>query len=152
MVKCADCGFLAARNRETNNLDEVKQGYRNTGKTPVIGFTNNAIGYFAQDAPQCFVRAVNLDREFQMQGGTPENAILAVINKDRDCNKWVEWQPESSPKEHRETIERDRTLERQERKEKDDRVWMAQQQTRLAVVAGLFLIIGAVLGAVIARL
>jgi hypothetical protein len=40
-------------------------------------------------------------------GGFPQ-VIIGVINKERNCKQWVKWQPESSPKEHREMIDRER--------------------------------------------
>jgi hypothetical protein len=39
MVKCAECGYLAIRNRFTRGLDEAEQSYRDTGEVERVPST-----------------------------------------------------------------------------------------------------------------
>lgn len=89
-----------------------------------------------------------------------EKLVAVLSRQDRHCQKWRRWQQGFTPKEHREMLDREWMLKYQaERKEsdrnfrlrmaEDNRKWQAQQQTRLALIAGIFVIIGAIIGALV---
>ena len=135
--RCADCGFITLRNRNTGQLDEVDSDFRETGnpphlKMPVVG---GAAMKFAlvdmtpyRHQPVCFARAVNLGAE---RPGTPEvlashpdwssESMLEVLTKPRpDCagsaftSAFTKWQQGFTPKEHREMRDREEKLDREE--------------------------------------
>lgn len=54
--------------------------------------------------------------------------LEAVIHKDRsDCSEFMEWQPGSTPKEHREMLDRKWVLDQETKRVEDDRKWRAAQ-------------------------
>ncbi len=141
MVKCADCGFLTKINQETRALEETEQITRNEG---II------------TSPVCFVRANDLWAEsgtnYGIICGGSEINIKATLQKDRDCRQFTKWQQGFTPKEHREMLDRTQMLKWQTEREEADRKWQAQQQVRLAVIAGIFVVLGAIIGALVARI
>lgn len=116
MVRCADCGFLALRRRESQQLLGAEMPYREHGVLP------EAVDADFQDefesTPYCFVMAQPIHKEREDRKG--------IIQRDRSCDSWVQWQQGFSPKEHREMLEeqRRRQLEDEVRKsayEREDR-------------------------------
>lgn len=98
MAKCVDCGFLAARNKETRQLHEVERSADGS-----IDYNQYGTGYMAiYDNPICFARAVNLPSQY---GTEP---IRQVLERERDCKPFTKWQQGFTPKEHREMIDRDK--------------------------------------------
>ncbi len=79
--------------------------------------------------------------------GNPGNEdALEVITKQRQCDDgFTTFQLGFSPKEHREMIDRQWMLVREDRRDDTVRKW----QTKMIVVAGVFTVIAALLGAVI---
>jgi hypothetical protein len=159
MVKCADCGFLTHRNRIDGNFVEVFTEYREIGKyIGIVTFLNT------ENYPLCFLQSFDLSKEGENQFGKPDivpgegditnwpQRILGVIQKERKCSEFRKWQQGFSPKEHREMMDRERLLKYQENQRKEDRKWQNTQQVRLAIIAGIFTIIGALIGVVITLL
>jgi len=112
MVKCNECGYLAAVNGL--ELVEFPAAYRNKESTI------SAI---------CFVRqkqfADHLARA-QKATGFPE-ATLEVLCEDRDCVEFTEWMPGFGPKEHFEMNVLERERLRQKECDERDRQWREAQ-------------------------
>ncbi len=99
--KCADCGFLATRNKETSNLDGMERNYRNTGKSPQkVGF---APAYDIYEPPICLMQVRDLWSE--IGASKPEN-IRSVVQDDRDCDSFLAWKQGATPQEHRDMMDR----------------------------------------------
>jgi hypothetical protein len=92
-----------------------------------------------------------------------ENAGVPVAAEERKCAEFCEWRQGFSPKEHREMVDREELRRWQADREDADRLWRERQDEKrddrqaallwqLAGVAGLFTLIGASAGAVIAAL
>ena len=54
--KCADCGFLAVRHRETRQLLDAEDKLRWAGEMPT---PLDSRGYIYDEWPVCFVRAID---------------------------------------------------------------------------------------------
>lgn len=120
MVKCAECGYLTVRNVNTYSLDEAGGEFRETG----------AAYSLHERRPVCFQRC-DLRREIKQAFGTGKNemgCVLQVISKERDCNKFMDWQQGFTPKEHRELSDRKWMLEFQDKREKEDKEWREKQR------------------------
>lgn len=57
--------------------------------------------------------------------GLPD--VMAVIGKERSCTEFTEWQQGSSPKEHREMMDRKWMEEREERRDEAARNWQRDE-------------------------
>jgi hypothetical protein len=158
MVKCADCGFLAVRQFRQNMLIEVDDDYRTKGEIaqPPRDIT---AGHFMMPAPEfgeiprCFVRAANLAHEADLAdkdermgrtlGESYSEAIKRVIDTNRECDGFTSWNQGFSPKEHREMLDRQRMMDREDERDKRQS-WF---QFRLTLATGLFILLAAFLGA-----
>jgi hypothetical protein len=139
MVKCAECGYLAVRNKETRQLEEVEEWHREKGDIPKKPGTTDPI----YNPAICFVRGDYVVQE-------EKEKVLAEICKERACKLFVQWQKGFTPKEHREMKDREKMLEWQSAREDTDRHWKDKQDKKLVYIAGGFTILGAVIGALIA--
>jgi len=125
MAKCAEGGFLAVRNIETRNLEEVEFELRQSG---------NLSGRYHY-IPICFAMVVDFGEELKQLRNFPENATRqneigeeiwpkwgdlrkTVFSKERTCEPFTRWQQGFTPKEHIEMINRKEMLEWQEKQEK----------------------------------
>ena len=154
MVKCADCGFLAVRNRYDFHLDEAGRGYRETGQA-ALGRVNEMAHYELHDQqPICFALANDLKVEFDNETKERNSTVSAfnVLAKGRDCNSFTKWQQGFTPKEHREMLDREEMLEWQAAREDADRKWRSKRDWYFVIIAGIFTILGAIIGAVITLL
>ena len=104
MVKCADCGFLALRlspNYERpTSFEETPQEIRDAGKV-----TQNE---WYVGKPFCFMRVAEFRTEIDAIFSDQHRYLPfnEVIEKERNCDEFAEWQQGSSPKEHREMMDR----------------------------------------------
>ena len=119
MVKCAECGFIAARNLYTRQLEEVEKEYRDTGASPTKPFPDgiemmsiNGIRN-VYGLPICFARAFPMEEEIVTSASSKDNGIITVINRERQCPYFVKWQQGFTPKEHREMLDRQLMLDYQ---------------------------------------
>lgn len=119
MPKCADCGFLSIRHHNSRRLDEVEAITRATGKLPPELPEEQH-----EDAPICFVQAYNLKAE--MVSSRPE-AFIAVLQNDRDCDRFNPWQQGFGPKEHVDMMQQQALLEWQRAREEAEREWRERQ-------------------------
>lgn len=158
MVKCVECGYLAARNVSNRGLDEVEDLFRDKGMPPAI---YDASGHNPHQGwnptPLCFSRCYDLIDEVSRLGMAESQkciAVLSVITDDRQCSSFTKWHRGSTPKEHQEMMDRERRdkfeqevrdSERvwREKQRDSDKQWQTKQQTNLVVVAGVFTLIGA---------
>jgi len=74
-----------------------------------------------------------------------EEKCLAMFHRERECEPFTGWEPGSSPKEHREMMDRERFEKRQTDREEADRKWRSRQDLKLVLIAGFFTILGALL-------
>lgn len=156
MVRCADCGFLAARNLRTRQLDEVEALTRESGMhaeahtgdaTLAYGQTIPIHSYLHDAVLLCFARKYNLASEVQPGHTGAAAAMFPVIRKERECDAFTDWKQGFTPREHREMLDRDRMLRREEERDAKDKVWQEKQQRYIARIAGAWAIVAGVLGA-----
>jgi hypothetical protein len=161
MVKCSECGYLAARNKDTRNLEEVEFKARQDGVLRT---------HRHEYMPVCFNMAVSFEEEVgrlrkvpeyatekkdaygQTTWPTVEHLIKIVLNEERECQSFTKWHQGSTPKEHREMLDRQEMLKWQADREDADRKWRTRQQWVMVIVAGIFTILGAILGGIIVLL
>ncbi len=160
MAKCAECGFLAARNSHNRQLEEVENVFREEGKPSLIYDKDALLGMGGrhESEPLCFAQVYDLRSEFMASTlenhpsySIPDNeSIRSVIHETRKCNNFVRWQQGFTPKEHREMIDRKEMLKWQADREDADRKWREKQDKKLVIIAGGFTILGALIGTLIA--
>ena len=115
MVKCADCGFLAVRHLETRDLREAEGSYRDTGEIPR---DLNRPKHLYEEVPLCFERL----RIFDPQRCTSAAERQEVVQEEiGHCVGFTEWHHGFTPKEHRELLDREYRLRRDE--ELRQQVW-----------------------------
>jgi hypothetical protein len=169
MVKCSECGFLAVRNRFTRTLDEAEQSYRDTARVAYVPrirpYEPNPFGPLGVSTeelherwPICFENVVSLpllckekaksrdpsrtDENYNRRWIIQDEDIQEVLSEERCCSHWTEWRQGSTPKEHREMIDRQRLLEFQTKREDDwqkfqaqmtadDKKWKEEQEAKL---------------------
>lgn len=158
MVKCAECGYLSARNEKTRKLEEIEEESRHDG---------NIHKQLYVHIPICFVRSYNLTEETKLlrHEDTTDRKELdwrkyvkEIINKERECEPFTEWHQGYEPKEHQEMIDREKMLKWQAKREDDDKIWRENQRKEdkrwriielivsviiLGLMAGGFTILGA---------
>jgi hypothetical protein len=121
MVKCANCGFLAMRERRTRLLAEVELDARTSGRALSVTVADAKLG---EDFPICFVMAHPLLEE--TCAFDPRNP-LSVIQKDRKCESFCQWQQGYTPKEHREMLSIKEEREWRERQANKEEAWRQKQ-------------------------
>jgi hypothetical protein len=130
--RCVSCGYLGKRNQwDETTYYEVVAKDRELG-TFLRHTRADAQAAQGDSMPHvetyiaCFVHHANLLDELNIFApGGAETHHLAVINKNRECGDWIEWDRGQSPKEHRERL---RMLQlEQERRQFETKVtlWMA---------------------------
>lgn len=151
MVKCIDCGYLASRNITTRQLDETDANFRKNCEPPhVRDFLGHNPHSGWEAYPICFVQANDLIKEFEQVGKTSAENVKTVINKERECPPFIMWRQGHNPKEHQEREDRKAMLEWQAIREDADRKYQIKHLWLTVIVAGIFTILGGVIGAVIA--
>jgi hypothetical protein len=121
-VKCADCRFLAVRKCETREIVDAEDLLRQKGELPIVPGRNY---YPYEDNPICFVRAFDLRDEI---GVSPNVRLrLDVVQRERDCGKFTDWQQGFSPKEHLEMLIEEATRRREERRDELQREWQGKE-------------------------
>ena len=140
MVRCSECGLLASRNVQSRQLEETERRTRDEG------YVDTAY----REAPICLARANDLWVESGITAQTVcygnVDEIRLAIQKERICQPFVEWKQGFTPKEHQEMIDRKVMLEWQAKREEADRKWHSRQNWYLVIIAGIFTILGAILG------
>lgn len=129
MVKCEDCGFLALRTARSE-LVEATEWFRQTG-TP-----ENLQQLDLHMRPLCFARAFNLAAEItaldnQRVETESHRQNLAVIQKERPCERFTAWQQGFTPKEHREMLDEQWKREFEATRLQEDHEWRGSQEDRM---------------------
>ena len=126
-VQCGNCGYLAVRNLQTRQLMEMEDDFRKTGCHP-LGKDNKLV---YQHRPICFrmekqfiEEASAIDSEFSLDDTTFSEVFHKLLNDNRDCKSFTEWNQGLSPKEHLEMAISEKLLVEQ-------RLWQANE-TKLA--------------------
>jgi hypothetical protein len=101
MVKCADCGYLGAREVNSHQLVNPRAEQRQTG-APSRGNRNGLSVALTRTDPICAIAAFDLQAEMGNPGAGAfaEAAVAEVITKDRKCNRFTDNMPALTPKEH----------------------------------------------------
>lgn len=115
MVKCGECGFYSTRHAPSGSLTEVPYEWR-VDKPDLRTGRDTPYMYF----PVCGVRAKRLHDETSERTATE---LWKIGKLERTCDRWTEWHIGFTPKEHREMLDRDRILDREERRDKEQRDW-----------------------------
>ena len=124
MVKCAECGFLAARDIRTRGLEEVEEAFRESGTPPVNEIVDNIPCSRHEPLPLCFAQRYNIRDEFKEFTGEALSVRLSVymvLIEERECEAFTKWQLGFTPKEHREMMDRQWMREYQDKREERDR-------------------------------
>ena len=129
MVKCADCGFLAFRHFETQQLVEATEKIRERGAFPTT--TGSYKRSMLEKVPICFAMKYDLRAELPGDKDDPNGPdIVTVVRKERTCDGLTPWERGFSPKEHRERLDREWLLEWQTKREEADRNWRQEQEAK----------------------
>jgi hypothetical protein len=138
-VKCSDCGFLSLiTNADGSHVMASRlfrlEGYQGTDQKDVSSI------------PFCFVNAQDIHLEkleapgvtlipaeagaiglYSISGSdgvdVTDVAVLANITRERECSMFMPWQPGFTPKEHREMLDRQWMMDREERRDRAQRKW-----------------------------
>jgi len=145
-ARCADCGFLALRHKETRELHDAELPIRD-------GTAVHADIKAYAWPPLC----TKLRAEF------PTAGTSGVIQEERECSDFTQWQQGFTPKEHQEALDRQKQLDWQTKREDDDRQWrkQAREEDRkarrvdawtVAIIAGIFALGGSALTVVLTEI
>ncbi|MCE9565881.1 MAG: hypothetical protein K8U57_27985 [Planctomycetes bacterium] len=122
-VRCADCGYLAIRDRQTRELVEVEVGLRKKWELPTLpgaGF------YQYEDFPICLQHKSSLRIE---KASYRHEEVIDLLQQERDCDGFMEWQHGFSPKEHQE-MQLAQELQRQQLAQREqERDWQDRRDT-----------------------
>ena len=136
MVQCADCGYLAVRNKETMELIGAGKEQRDV---QVLMFSEGKnLPPPVHAIPICSAGVCDL---WTYAPGTPASCLAGVILRERDCKAFVDWIPALSPKEHCDMINAQADRLWQERQTERDRQWRKEDNRHMAWwgVAGIVL-------------
>lgn len=153
-VRCADCGFIAVRDRTSRELVEVEAGLRVKWELPTLP-NSSYLRY--EDFPVCLKGMVSLRIDAPSYN---REEVAALVGQERECDAFIEWCRGFSPKEHQEMqlaqelqrqqqAMREQERDWQERRDAVQRDWLAaesrtarewqQQQNRANRVVQVFL-------------
>ncbi len=149
MVKCSECGFLASRNLQSRQLEETEPEIREEGALSIAWNTDKPFDKY--EPPICFMQVPDFDvipysLQFVLQRDKEKEKIRAEIQRERMCESFIEWRLGATPKEHREMLDRKEMLKWQAEREESDRKWRTRQQWFMVIVAGIFTILGVIIG------
>jgi hypothetical protein len=126
----------------TGQLDEIDSDYRRTGEPPNrMVASSGSYGYDGYTIPDleehqikpyaeipiCFVQRYNLRSELVGSGKPKPDAVLRILTAERGCDTsednigFVTWQQGSTPKEHREMLDRQWMIAREDRRDAEMR-------------------------------
>jgi hypothetical protein len=121
-VRCINCGFLALRWRFSQELVEAPRPYRDTGRPPVeLDRQSDLGGESYLRVPVCFED----QRDFWQEAAyvvVPPNdperiddlALRDMLLKQINCDRFARYRQGSTPKEHREMLDRQWMIERED--------------------------------------
>lgn len=147
---CVNCGFLSLRRMEDGQLIEAGDAYRRSGVWPVLDAVSLRPICFTMEAnlaidigdelmsmnPAKYGTGGKINFEGFAQAQTIESAqartaLDNVLRRDRtDECEWIRWQQGFTPKEHREMLDRKQLMEREDRRDTEQRDWQERQEQR----------------------
>ena len=116
-VKCANCGYLAARHKQTRQLLDAEPLLRELGHIP--SFVSAGLDAIYDPHPVCFRSVIDFYKEMGVTDN--QDKRRDVIQADRECEEFIRWRPGFTPKEHWEMIQEADRLMWQVQREADDR-------------------------------
>jgi hypothetical protein len=153
VVRCSECGFIAARLIQTRGFIEVDDEKRDSGEL------ESKYGVNIEPIPICFVNGFNIKGEVEALGkGSAEwtrdsikewippvwaSYVKQVLNRERVCESFMKWQQGFTPKEHREMMDRERRDRLEAEIRKNDRKWHWIELAAIILGTGLFTLLGA---------
>ena len=101
------------------------------------GSLRSRAGYLDHE-PLCFVQAFDLREEIQEArgdtspiGGDAHVAVIRnVMERERCCEKFIKWQQGFPPKEHREMLDRQWMIDREDRRALESHEWQERQEEK----------------------
>lgn len=133
MVKCADCGYLSTRNRQTRVLEGMEYDFRQSEEITTAGEMLQIYDY-----PVCFKLKADLQAEIDRSDASTSkirSSILNTIQRDRPCGSFTKWYQGLTPKEHQEMLGR-----------KSDRIWHLVELGITIVVGAIIALVAALIG------
>jgi hypothetical protein len=122
MVRCVDCGFLCVRSHANEFVEVPEDIRRNWGAQQHDNFWKGN-----KTIPICFARALPEDGRREAQAGPKDSQ--KVIERERECAFFMEWQQGFTPKEHREMFHEKMLMEMHAQQRERDRDWQ-ESRTR----------------------
>lgn len=120
-VRCADCGFLAARHKDTRQLLDGEPMLRDRGYLPATHYDEH---------PVCFANKVKFRSPEEMGISTNEDKRKEKLHHPRDCDGFTPWRIGFTPKEHQEMLLSEKAIELQRAEQAADRAWRDAQAER----------------------
>lgn len=145
MVKCKDCGFLSLVRRENGELASANASYCTEGfqayqrdevfPVPNCYVREHAIHLEPLEAEGIYVKLVGempglISLENKEGADVTDLVILKNIGRERQCEKFTNWLQGFSPKEHMEMLDKQFIMEREDRRDKDQKEWLERQGSR----------------------
>ena len=126
-VQCCNCGFLAVRDFYTRALREVDETMREKW-VPFVIPPKEADP--CEQAPLCSALAVSLKSEVDTKsdGHVNKQTVIAVLRKPRLCNKFTQWVPGFTPKEHKEMMHEKYLQELAQEQKESERKWQEERR------------------------
>ncbi|MCD4726969.1 MAG: hypothetical protein K8R46_04875 [Pirellulales bacterium] len=128
MNQCAKCGFLVVRNKATGELVSPTDEYRDFAR--IMGTSHNPDALSFNPTPICSVGA-------RVLWSFPQDATLGdavgILTQGHDCQKFVDWIPALSPKEHIDILNTQADHLWQERQSERDRKWRKEDNRNMAL-------------------
>ncbi len=128
-VQCFSCGFLVLMSKRQDLIFEsADHVYRTSGHPSA---SREAV---VHHRPQCYRGKWNLHGETEQE---PQESGVehwyyqqndTVIHRVRDCDEWIRWEPDYSPKEHLEERKMQEVREWQAARDREDRDFRAEQR------------------------
>lgn len=150
MVKCADCGFLAMRNTETRELEEIDHVIRSSGQLPIWRVPSVEVTYYGTPDSRgsskkcecqavCFLAAHDLRKEIESLDvrNDRQGAHLTVFNAERQCRHHTRYMQGFAPKEHAQLFLLDKQRELLEDKRHKETLAVAIVAAGIGVIGGL---------------
>jgi len=148
MAKCSECGFLASRGVHSRQLGETEQEIRLNGGSVIVLNTGKPFNLF--EPPICFMRSPDY-KAIPFDLRVDKSAVRSEIQRERTCEYFTPRQQGFTPKEHRDMLDRQWMLEREERRDREVKKWQGNQTILALIGMGIFTILGAIIGALIAK-
>ena len=119
MARCSECGFLAVRDINSNEMGEALEITRSTGQHKNMDGKTRPAKVFCYAPSEAFPA---------IQSEAPGRQIAECINEERKCDLFVGYLPGRTPQEHYKMCELREQREFNRRMLKEDREWRESQE------------------------